>query len=175
MTEPLPILPPGRLTLAFFVDGEPKGQPRPKAFARRFGDKWQARVYDPGTAEGWKSQIAIAAKSHIPAKPMEGPIRLDLEFFFARPKSHYRTGKLSGILRPDPPIWHEVKPDLDNLTKAVKDALTQLRFWRDDSQVCSGHWAKFYVIAGGIPGCLIRVQALSEQSDPRQPTLELTN
>ena len=55
-------------TISFSVDGEPKAQPRPKAFARNFGNKWQARVYDPGTAEGWKSLIAIAVKPHLPAQ-----------------------------------------------------------------------------------------------------------
>lgn len=46
------------------------GQPRPRAFARRMGDgKFVARVFESGTAEGWKSLIAAeAAKT-----PISGP------------------------------------------------------------------------------------------------------
>ena len=32
-------------------------------------------------------------------------------------------------------ICHTVKPDLDNLAKQLKDAMTRLRFWHDDKQV----------------------------------------
>ena len=38
--------------------GIPKGQPRPRAFSRN----GHARVFDPGTAEGWKSAVAVAAQ-----------------------------------------------------------------------------------------------------------------
>lgn len=47
------------MTITFFIHGDPKPQPRPRAFARRMGAKFVARVYDAGTAEGWKSQIAM--------------------------------------------------------------------------------------------------------------------
>jgi hypothetical protein len=40
--------------ISIFVHGEPKGQPRPRAFARG----GMVRMYDPATAEGWKSAIA---------------------------------------------------------------------------------------------------------------------
>jgi len=43
----------------FFVSGDPKAQPRIRAFAIN----GHARVYDPGTAEGWKSLIAVAARA----------------------------------------------------------------------------------------------------------------
>lgn len=60
--------------IQFRVYGVPKGQPRPKAFARNFGGKWQARVYDPGTAESFKSAIAAAAQNCRPKVPLSGPI-----------------------------------------------------------------------------------------------------
>ena len=37
--------------IEFFVEGDPKPQPRPRAFARKIGNKFMARVYDAGTAE----------------------------------------------------------------------------------------------------------------------------
>jgi len=151
------------VTIQFFAHGEPKGQPRPKAFARKFGAKWSARVYDPGTAEGWKSQIAVAAHDHIPHTPIAGPLALTLEFIMPRPKSHYRTGKNAGQLRDDAPAWHTGKPDRDNLEKAVMDALTQLGFWVDDSQVCDGPTTKRYAKPGERTGVEIWIMPAAER------------
>lgn len=137
----------------FFAPGLPKGQPRPRAFARRMGEKWVARVYDDGTAEGWKSQIASAAKDHRPESPMEGPVALSVTFFLSRTKSHFRS---NGELKPGLSDKHTVKPDADNLMKAVKDCLTQLGFWRDDAQVCTEECRKRYT-SGGKTGASIEI------------------
>jgi len=146
--------------IQFEVLGNPKGQPRPKAFARKFGNgKVMARVYDPGTAEGWKSQIAIAVRDLIPTPPLDGPIRLTIEFRLPRPKAHYHKvrGCLYPVLRDDAPHWHIGKPDTDNMTKAVKDCLTTLGMWRDDSQVCDEHPIKIY---GERPGMTVVISRI---------------
>jgi Holliday junction resolvase RusA-like endonuclease len=118
--------------IEFFVTGFPKGQPRPRAFARNMGGgKFAARVYDSGTAEGWKAQVAIAAQSQIPITPLECPVFVRMKFFMPRPK--YHSGKNG--LKENAPVWFCAKPDADNLAKAVLDALTQLGLWKDDSQV----------------------------------------
>lgn len=130
-------------SIQFVVLGDPKGQPRPKAFARKFANgAVMARVYDPGTAEGWKGQIALAAKSYVPFPPLLGPIQLDIEFRFSRPKAHY----LKSGLRPNAPMYHTGKPDRDNCEKAVMDALTTLGMWKDDGQVCAGEVTKVYAM-----------------------------
>lgn len=145
--------------ITFEVIGDPKGQPRPKAFARKFGNgKVMARVYDPGTAEGWKSQIAIAAKDHIPFMPLQGPIQLDIVFRFPRPKAHF----LKSGLRQDAPFYHTSKPDRDNCEKAVLDALTTLGMWSDDSQICAGEVVKIYA-TDISSGAKIRLTPLAQQ------------
>ena len=123
--------------IIFNVLGIPKPQPRPRAFARKMGNgKFSARVYDAGTAEGWKSQIAVEAIKHRPKQLMDGPIEVVLCFFMPRPKSHHKSGKPDRPLRDSAPIQPTGKPDCDNLAKAVLDCITQIGcFWRDDSQV----------------------------------------
>lgn len=138
--------------ISFFAAGIPRGQPRPKAFSRG----GHASVYDPATAEGWKSQVAIAAKEHLPSSPIESALTLSLTFYIGRPKSHHRTGKHHGELRADAPKYHTSKPDADNFAKAVMDAMTLLRFWQDDSQVCILRVAKRY--ANGPTGCVIEIK-----------------
>lgn len=142
--------------ISFWVPGEPKGQPRPRAFARKMGDKFVARVYDAGTAEGWKSQIAIAAKPHL--KQLEGALRLNLIFYFPRPKSHLRT---NGQRKETAPRSHVTKPDCDNLAKAVMDALSTLGAWHDDRQVTALSVQKHYVDEyAKHPGALIEINTI---------------
>lgn len=128
-------------TLSFFAEGLPKGQPRPRAFARKFGDKWSARVYDAGTAEGWKSAVALAAKPHLPSEPLTGALCLSVNFHMPRPKAHFRK---NGDVKEGAPGYPIGKPDADNLVKAVLDCLTQLGVWRDDTQIVYMHVRKVY-------------------------------
>ena len=150
--------------VSFFAAGNPKGQPRPRAFAR----DGHTRVYDPGTAEGWKGQIAEAARQgHLLLKPMEGPLKLSLLFTMPRTGTHYRS---NGQVKDRAPLYHMVKPDCDNLAKAVMDALTILKFWRDDNQVAEMEILKLY---GDVPGCRITIVELVAKAavSVRQPEL----
>lgn len=135
--------------ISFFVPGEPRGQPRPRAFARKMGNKFVARVFDAGTAEAWKGCIAAEAAQHKPAAPISGPVRLRIAFYLARPRGHYIAGKPERGLKADAPCWHTGKPDSDNLAKAVMDALTQCGwYWLDDAQVVILTVAKNYADSG---------------------------
>jgi Holliday junction resolvase RusA-like endonuclease len=138
------------MSIAFFAHGIPKGQPRPRAFSR--GGK--ARVFDPGTAEGWKGQIAIAAKGCLPAQPITGPIALAINFYFPRP-GRLKTKKAMAIKD----ISHTAKPDADNLAKAVMDALTELGMWTDDALVCDLAITKSYE-DDARAGAYIRIREL---------------
>ena len=116
-----------------FASGDPKGQPRARAFSRN----GMVRLYDPATAEGWKSAIAAAVKPKLPATlpATLDPVALEVTFYFPRPRSHYRSGARFRELRPTIPTRHAKKPDIDNCIKAVMDALTVVGVWRDDAQV----------------------------------------
>jgi Holliday junction resolvase RusA-like endonuclease len=150
-------------SITFFAQGIPKGQPRPRAFARKFGAKWQARVYDAGTAECWKAQIAVAFRNQVERvgfAQLKGAVGMEIIFNFPRPKSHFRK---NGELKPDAPNYHTSKPDIENCEKAVLDALTQLGAWIDDSQVCDLHSGKRYAI-GNNAGASITIQQLEAQN-----------
>ncbi len=147
-----------KTVIQFTVHGDPKPQPRPRAFSRN----GTARVYDPHTAEGWKSAIADAAQPHCPREPWRGPVRVWLLFTFKRPKTHYRQGKHADLLRDDSPYWHTKKPDADNLAKAVLDTLTMLGFWKDDSQVAMLAVDKCYCV-DEQPGVTVEVNDLARQ------------
>lgn len=142
------------------ANGLPKGQPRPRAFARN----GRASVYNPATAEGWKSCVAVACA------PLEGmllhdPLSVTLTFYMTRPKSHFKS---NGTLKATSPIYmHDSKPDADNLAKAVLDAMTAIRVWLDDDQVCELVVRKYWEInhegdTTHPPGCVICIQKMRE-------------
>ena len=151
-------------TIYIEVRGEPKGQPRPRAFS--MGGR--VRVYNPATAEGWKSAIASAALPHVPPMPLQGPLRVDVAFVFKRPNAHFGTGKNAAVLKATAPQFHVAKPDRDNLDKAVLDALTTIGMWHDDAQVAMGTLSKRYARPGELAGATILIEPLLEAAEDAQ-------
>jgi len=129
------------------VPGNPKGQPRVKATMRGA----HAGVYTPKTADGWKTQVAIAVRD-LP-RP-SGPIAVELHFAFERPKSHF--GKRSTL--PSAPRYHTGKPDLDNAVKSTLDAMVDAGFLADDRIVVRLVATKVW---GPKPGCLIEIEEVT--------------
>ena len=61
--------------------------------------------------------------------------KMYISFIMPLPKYHYGTGKNSGKIKEKyKDVQHNTKPDLDNLSKAVLDALTGL-LYEDDTQI----------------------------------------
>jgi Holliday junction resolvase RusA-like endonuclease len=109
-----------------FVNGIPRAQPRPRMTA-------SGHVYNPHSADAWKEIIRTAFNSfHKP--PITTPIRLRVNFFLPRPKA----------LKGGVSIPHAKKPDVDNLLKAVMDAMTVAKVWKDDALVYVTEASKWY-------------------------------
>jgi Holliday junction resolvase RusA-like endonuclease len=139
------------MNLSFFVVGIAKAQPRVKAFVRG----GHAGVYTPNSAETWKQEVRRQATANAPESIIAGVVRIQLDFFLARPKAHLDR---HGVPKPKSPIWHCKKPDLDNLIKAVTDAITDTqRIWLDDSQICQITATKTYALQA--VGCAVRISA----------------
>ncbi len=151
----------------FDVRGIPKPQGRPRAFipkvVKKKGKKKKvlhARVFNPATAEKWKSDIVVAGEPFRPDVPLEDPVEIRIVFWMPRPQRLMREKDPSGA------VWYTAKnhDDIDNLIKAVLDALTHDGWWRDDSQVCSIFATKKYHSKLGSPGAQIQIDELEEVS-----------
>lgn len=129
----------------FQVGGEPVAQPRPRGrlVTPRHGKPF-IQIYNPSDADEWKNAIAIMARI-VFAKwaPIDGGVRFCADFRMPRPESHYRNVRAGRFLRDDAPRFHTIKPDLDNMEKAVQDALTGI-VWTDDCRVCQKYSRKLY-------------------------------
>ena len=122
---------------------KPKSQQRHKA--RRVGNR--VFMYDPSSKD--KENFKKECIGFAPKYPLKGAISVSMVFSMPRPKSHYRTGKYSHLLKDNAPSRHVSKPDIDNLVKFYLDAMTG-SFWRDDSHVCTIEASKIYSEEGLI-------------------------
>lgn len=132
----------------FTVAGIPKAQPRVKACRR--GN--HAGVYDPGTADDWKSAVRAVAYAAWDRVQIDEPVALYIVCHMPRPKSHF--GKNG--LKDSAPFHHSSKPDADNIAKAIQDALTDLGIWVDDSRISFLQISKRY--ADGPPFAEISIE-----------------
>lgn len=76
-----------------------------------------------------------------PQKPLEGPLVLEFIAGMPIPASTPKKQR-EAMLRGE--IAHTKKPDLDNMAKQLKDAMTRAGFWGDDRQVVSLRCSKRY-------------------------------
>lgn len=89
--------------------------------------------------------------------PFEGPVAASYRFFYARPKSHYGTGRNAGIVKESAPERHTQKPDIDNLIKTTKDSLKGI-VWRDDSQVAEIDAVKFWAEKNSVEITVMKLE-----------------
>jgi Holliday junction resolvase RusA-like endonuclease len=105
------------------VHGEPAPQGSKRAQRSSSGASFM-REDNPRT-EPWRQAVAAAAaQAFNGGQLLTGPLRLELRLNFARPRSHYRTGRYAGELKDSAPVYCERRPDLDKLVRAIGDALT---------------------------------------------------
>ncbi|MFA5195572.1 MAG: RusA family crossover junction endodeoxyribonuclease [Bacteroidales bacterium] len=117
------------------------GEPTPQARHRHFRRGELTGSYDP--SKKGKNTFASILHDDAPKELLDCPMLLELNFYMARPKGHYGTGKNSGKLKDSAPEWHTGRPDLDNLQKFVQDALNGV-YYRDDATICQVIARKLY-------------------------------
>ena len=136
--------------LDFFVEGTPVPQGSKNAYVRGA----RAVLVDANRRlKPWRAAVRAAAEESIAEdgwETLDEPCRVRLTFVMPRPKR---------------PRWGlpAVKPDIDKLTRAIFDALTDAGVWRDDSRVVHLVTTKIYARgAEGIPGVSVEVRGLSK-------------
>jgi Holliday junction resolvase RusA-like endonuclease len=102
------------LAVTFTIAGEPVPQPRPRVSTR--GGFARAYVPKEHPVHAYRQSLSAAARA-AGLGETGGPLNVVIDAVFARPKSHLtKTG-----VKPTAPRLP--RPDVDNLAKAVLDAL----------------------------------------------------
>tara|TARA_Y100001963_G_scaffold72041_1_gene100136 strand:- start:4481 stop:4885 length:405 start_codon:yes stop_codon:yes gene_type:complete len=99
------------------------------------------RMYDPSAKDKKKTQQKML--EFKPKELLATELLIKIIFTFKRPKSHYRTGKSSHILKTNQPEYHSFTPDIDNCCKYYMDCMNKM-FYVDDSQICMLQAEKYY-------------------------------
>ena len=131
--------------IEFIVLGTPK--PRGSKFAvrgKRNGKDCALIVDDCRQSGAWMKQIAEVARAAYDGPLIQGPIEASFQFYIARPKVNFGTGRNRGSLKSSAPYYHQTRPDLAKLIRCAEDALTGI-LWKDDGQICryadcGRHW-----------------------------------
>ena len=121
----------------FTIPGECVPQGRPRAGKTKYG---KIVMYDPKQSKDYKQFVSLIARQHAPKTKLEGALSVRMKIYRQIPKSTTKKDRalfLAGIKRP------VVKPDIDNYTKGVLDALNNI-IYHDDSQVVDLYASKFY-------------------------------
>lgn len=89
----------------------------------------------------WRREVTAAVKEKMRdagiVDPIDTPVSVLLTFHLFRGVGMYGTGKNAHELKAAAPGYPARPPDLDKLTRAVFDAVTDARLWVDDAQVTS--------------------------------------
>lgn len=117
------------------------------------GAKHPVITSDNPNLKDWRHLVASAAGRVITKtgwRQPKGAVRLMVVFKLRRPK---------GL--PKRVVHHIMKPDLDKLVRAVKDALSKVAY-ADDGQVVAIKAEKCYADVGEVPHAVIVITSLEE-------------
>ena len=103
-------------------------------------------TYKPEQLKDTEAKIEACLAQHIPPQPYIGGVRLVVKWCF--PRGMHKNGE-----------YRITPPDTDNLQKLLKDVMSKLGYWNDDSLVASEIIEKFWA---DIPGIYIKIQSLDE-------------
>lgn len=141
------------------------GIPGPQGSKRHLGAG--VMVESSKKVKPWRQDVKHAALDVVGDDwtLLDGPLAVAMTFAFARPRSHYRTGRNAALLRDGAPARPHGMPDLSKLVRSTEDALTGV-VWVDDARVVEYvQLGKWYVgeclDVETVPGCVIRVWPLS--------------
>lgn len=148
------------MSLNFFIPGTPVPQG---------SKKWVGRMIEANTQLGpWRSVVTAYTRQTMLAHKtamLDEPLYISMTFYLRRPKAHYRTGKNSGLLKGNAPVFVQSTPDLDKLIRAVNDGITDAGLWKDDSLVVSLNAQKRYAEQPGVNIWIVKMSDIGEEDN----------
>lgn len=147
-----------RMTLEVVVPGHPVGKGRARSFVRKNGPKAGSIGHiTPQKTRSYEATVRLFAAAQMQGRaPIGGPVRLTIRIVVAVPggwPSWKKEAALAGRIRPT------VKPDADNVEKAIKDALNGVA-WVDDCQVVETDKVKIYANAPRVEMVVVELPEL---------------
>ena len=139
----------------FVVPGDPRGKGRPRAkTAKSKTGKSFVHMYTDEKTVSYETIVALSANKAMAGKEIiKGAVCVNLDMFLPIPKSWSKKKQKQAA---DGLIYPTVKPDIDNVEKAIFDAINNI-VWCDDVQVVFVKKMKKY---SSVPCVKVTVQCM---------------
>lgn len=124
--------------IKFEVPGDPVGKQRPRTVRNKFTRG--VHTYTPQRTKKYEALIQMQAQRAYDKEPTSNNISVSLEVYFKVPKSYSKSRTERCLLQIERP---NKKPDVDNIAKAVLDAMNNI-IYQDDKQVVKLYVEKYY-------------------------------
>ena len=111
------------------------GRPRPQGKLQTFAVAGKAYGRHTDSTLYHRAHVISTLAENWGREPLTGPVRVSAVFTFARPKSHYGTGRNCDRLKDSAPEFHTQPADVDKLARLLLDSLEMAGVVRNDSQV----------------------------------------
>lgn len=137
----------------FTILGPPIGEGRPRAV--RMGGF--VRVHAAPKSAEWRALAAQQMAAERVGECIVEPVRVTMVAIMPRPAS---IPKKAGAAR----LWRATKPDIDNIAKAVFDALVTAGVLKDDCQVVSCDLQKPTAAVGETARVVVSVETMAART-----------
>ena len=136
------------------------GIPAPQGSKRHVGNG--VMIESSKKVKPWRQDVRAAAIDHYEGLVIGRAVEIEIVFLFARPKSHYGTGKNANKLKQKAPefVTSSATGDIDKLCRSTLDGLSAKAggtVIKDDSLVVSLKAVKKYAKEGELLGAKISV------------------
>ena len=137
-----------------------RGLPAPQGSKRHIGHG--IMIENSKKVKPWRKDVRAAAIDHYKGGIIGRAVEVEIIFLFARPKSHYGTGKNANKLKQKAPefVTSSATGDIDKLCRSTLDGLSAKAggtVIKDDSLVVSLKAVKKYAKEGELLGAKISV------------------
>lgn len=124
------------ISFTIIIDPSPTHQSALRVLKNKQGKMFVGKMAN-SKATQWKKEFMYKANAHKPAKPLDCPLEVTINFKYPYLQKHTKADKMC-------PLPKTTRPDLDNLEKMVLDSLAECGFMTDDSLVVKKHSSKMF-------------------------------
>ena len=128
--------------------------------------KYGAMMESSKKVKPWRKNVEKAALECYDSGAINFPIKVEIEFMFPRPISHYRTGQFAHLLKDSAPkhCISRINGDIDKLSRSTLDGLSVSAggsVLEDDCLAVELCARKRYVKKDELPGAHIAISSVN--------------
>jgi len=128
--------------------------------------KYGAMMESSKKVKPWRKNVEKAALECYDSGAINFPVKVEIEFMFPRPISHYRTGQFAHLLKDSAPkhCISRINGDIDKLSRSTLDGLSVSAggsVLEDDCLAVELCARKRYVKKDELPGAYIAISSIN--------------